>query len=1359
MERRRNNLFGGDKGNSIYASQYVTIESQEDDNRVYWSNASSTSSYYTTIEASTDGTTWTTYRSAIQTNTLVATLNTGDKLYLRGSGNYFKGNYLYYYNYINPQKEFIVYGNVMSLLYGDDFADKTELQANSTSDYHHSLACFFRSTKVTDASNLVLPATTLINGCYHYMFSGCTRLSAMPELPATTLVSSCYQDMFSGCTSLTKTTPLPATTLAQSCYYKMFYGCTSLVKAPFLPATTLAQTCYSQMFQGCTSLTKVPSRLPATTLAGSCYSNMFNGCTSLEKAPILPATTLVSSCYSNMFQGCTKLNYIKCLAVSNGASNCTSSWVDGVAQYGTFVSDPNVLWIVGTSGVPIRWELQYDPDIPIDYSKQYLTIESTSSANEVSWIANNSSYTRDILVSSDGTDWTTYTSSESPGTLIGTLSKGTKMYIKASGFSDSYISRLSLTGTFKVYGNAMSLVYGDSFIGKTTMNSKRINGIFYGCTGLTDASNLIFPATTLAESCYSQMFYGCTSLTATPELPATTLANSCYSSMFKECTSLVTAPELPATTLAQSCYSSMFNGCTSLVTAPELNAIYVENSCYYYMFNGCSKLNRLKCLCACSYHQYFLTGVASTGTLIKNPNVTWGVGGYDGVPSGWTVQDDETIEEDFAQQYFTIESTSDNNTISLKAASTTNKTVYVLTSGGRWTSKTSTTGGTGLATLNRGDKVYIFGSNNTYASSSSDYVSFASTGDFKVYGNTMSLVNGSYYYRVSYSGTTSANNYMFLRLLYNTRVTDAQNLIFPITDLYNCYYGYYEMFSGCTSLVTAPELPATRLYQYCYSHMFYGCTSLVTAPELPATTLNTYCYQCMFYNCTSLVTAPQQLPATTLAESCYSQMFSGCSNLENAPDLPATSTADYCYSYMFRGCSKINRIKCLSVFASPSSSSTNNWLSGVSATGTFIKNPNTVWPVGVSSIPEGWTVQDDETIEEDFEQQPLTIVSLEDNNTISWKCSTSDSGNYKSIYVSTDDRVTWVSKTSSDSGTTLATLNKNQKLYIYSTTGVSSNTSSGYYNYISTTKNFNVQGNACSIGQSSFYKCSSTSYIGHLFYNNTNLIDASNLYIGPIRNGYSCYYMFYGCTNMIIGPTVHAGEYWSGSDSNQCAYMFCNCRSMTRLKEFSTSTSVFSDMFYGMFSGCTSFNMGIVISGVNARSCCSMFQNCTSLTITPEFGFSTSTILSNSCFAGMFSGCTSLTTAPTKLSNFYYLAASCYSQMFYGCTSLVTAPQLPATTLMSNCYYQMFKNCTSLTTAPRLSALTLAQSCYNQMFSGCSNLSSVTCLATDISASGCTTDWLKNVNSSGTFYKKSTMTGWTTGTSGIPSGWTTVDVS
>ena len=59
-------------------------------------------------------------------------------------------------------------------------------------------------------------------------------------------------------------------------------------------------------------------------------------------------------------------------------------------------------------------------------------------------------------------------------------------------------------------------------------------------------------------------------------------------------------------------------------------------------------------------------------------------------------------------------------------------------------------------------------------------------------------------------------------------------------------YAYFELFSECTTLLTAPKLPATNLGNNCYEEMFSGCSSLIKMPELPATTLSAYCYCHMF---------------------------------------------------------------------------------------------------------------------------------------------------------------------------------------------------------------------------------------------------------------------------------------------------------------------------------------------------------------------------------------------------------------------------------------------------------------------------------------------------------------------------------
>ena len=85
-------------------------------------------------------------------------------------------------------------------------------------------------------------------------------------------------------------------------------------------------------------------------------------------------------------------------------------------------------------------------------------------------------------------------------------------------------------------------------------------------------------------------------------------------------------------------------------------------------------------------------------------------------------------------------------------------------------------------------------------------------------------------------------------------------------------------------------------------------------------------------------------------------MFKGCTSLINAPVLPALTLNSGCYGSMFDGCSNLTYIKAM--FTSMPSSDTYNWVKGVSATGTFVKNSAATWDVtGNDGIPSGWTVQ------------------------------------------------------------------------------------------------------------------------------------------------------------------------------------------------------------------------------------------------------------------------------------------------------------------------------------------------------------------------------------------------------------------
>ena len=342
-----------------YSKDYLTFEALEDGTFTLSIPASVDSIYMTSISYSTDdGETWTTTTVDNTAQTITTpTINAGDKVLWKGVGKSMAiSSSSNKYSQFSSTGNFSVSGNIMSLLYGDEFANQVAFPSSST----YNFCCLFKNNnKLISVENLILLATTLKDYCYWYMFSGCTSLTTAPSiLPATTLAESCYSAMFRNCTSLTTAPELSATILANYCYNSMFSGCTALTTAPELPATTLAQFCYGNMFDGCKALTTAPE-LPATTLATQCYFYMFNGCTALTTAPELPATTLVESCYNYMFQGCTRLNYIKAMFITTPSTTYTYGWVGGVAATGTFVKNKNATWTTtGDNGIPTGWTVE-----------------------------------------------------------------------------------------------------------------------------------------------------------------------------------------------------------------------------------------------------------------------------------------------------------------------------------------------------------------------------------------------------------------------------------------------------------------------------------------------------------------------------------------------------------------------------------------------------------------------------------------------------------------------------------------------------------------------------------------------------------------------------------------------------------------------------------------------------------------------------------------------------------------------------------------------------------------------------------------------------------------------------------------
>ena len=92
------------------------------------------------------------------------------------------------------------------------------------------------------------------------MFSGCTKLTNLPELPDyfQFLATGCFKGMFQDCTALETAPKLSAYQLGENCCQNMFSNCTSLTTAPMIHVVySLAADCFAGMFSGCTSLSSV----------------------------------------------------------------------------------------------------------------------------------------------------------------------------------------------------------------------------------------------------------------------------------------------------------------------------------------------------------------------------------------------------------------------------------------------------------------------------------------------------------------------------------------------------------------------------------------------------------------------------------------------------------------------------------------------------------------------------------------------------------------------------------------------------------------------------------------------------------------------------------------------------------------------------------------------------------------------------------------------------------------------------------------------------------------------------------------------------------------------------------------------
>ena len=279
---------------------------------------------------------------------------------------------------------------------------------------------------------------------------------------------------------------------------------------------------------------------------------------------------------------------------------------------------------------------------------------------------------------------------------------------------------------------------------------------------------------------------------------------------------------------------------------------------------------------------------------------------------------------DYSLEYLTLRVISGGTIAWNSVGAGYSRTIQYSINGGAWVPITSSSDPATIP-VSDGDVVRVKGTNTTYAGSNTNYSSFGGgTASFDVEGNIMSLIYGD-----NFVGNTAlTGSYNFCSMFKQANVISAENLI------------------------------------------------------LPATTLTPHCYRALFANSPSLAVAPE-LPAMVLAEGCYRYIFQDAS-ITTAPDLLAPILVTDCYEGMFDDCHNLNYIRCLATDISAVSAVT-GWTQGVATNGTFVKDANTEWPLGVNGIPTRWVV-----VEEGLKKPSIECDGL----SITLECGTSGSSIY-----------------------------------------------------------------------------------------------------------------------------------------------------------------------------------------------------------------------------------------------------------------------------------------------------------------------------------------------------------------------------
>lgn len=184
-----------------------------------------------------------------------------------------------------------------------------------------------------------------------------------------------------------------------------------------------------------------------------------------------------------------------------------------------------------------------------EYMEQYLTFEALESGTFTLFM-DRACGDRTVSYSIDGGETWVDTNhvyySTSKRITTPSLNAGDKVIWKCissnGAFSESYGApcNFSSTGNCNIYGNILSLVYGDNFIGKDSITDgyQTFRGNFKSGMKCVSAENLIIPISVIKQSVCINLFQNNTIVEKGPVIISSDIQSQALNAAFSGCTSL-----------------------------------------------------------------------------------------------------------------------------------------------------------------------------------------------------------------------------------------------------------------------------------------------------------------------------------------------------------------------------------------------------------------------------------------------------------------------------------------------------------------------------------------------------------------------------------------------------------------------------------------------------------------------------------------------------------------------------------------------------------------------------------------------------------------------------------------------------